>query len=124
MWLRHARSRRQRSGATWLRHACSRHQRSGAMWLRQARSRRRTLATAHELGEERDPVSRPERGLEVVLDAEYRIVDEHFDVLAELLTVPEGLMELRESRRDTRQHASDRRAGHQRFLQDAPARPV
>src|SRR6266542_4559206 len=51
---------------------------------------------AHELGEERDLVSRPEGGVEGVLDAEHRIVDEHLDVLAQLLAVPAGPLQLRE----------------------------
>src|SRR6266540_5882106 len=77
---------------------------------------------AHELREERDLVSRPEGGVEGVLDAEHRIVDEQLDVLAQLLAVPEDPLELREPRREALEHTPDRRARHQRLVHDAPAR--
>src|SRR3989449_8586459 len=108
MWLRHARS----IPEAWVIRRAR---------FRPARSGRGRSFPAHELGEERDPVSRPEGGVEGVLDAEHRIVDEHLDVLAQLVAVPEGPLELREPRREALEHTPDRRARGQRLVHDAPA---
>src|SRR5881409_1343705 len=81
-------------------------------------------APAHELGEQHDLVSRLQWGVEGVVDAEHRVVDEDLDVLAQLVAVPEGPVKLRVPRREPGEHAPDGRAGRQRLVQDAPPRPV
>src|SRR5262245_59568425 len=81
-------------------------------------------AAAHELGEQGDLVSRPQRRVEGVVDVEHRVVDEDLDVLAQLFAVPESPVQLGKARREPCEHAPDRRTGRQRLVEDAPPRAV
>src|SRR5205814_921218 len=74
------------------------------------RSRAEHLRPAHELTEKRDAVARPERRVERVRDAQDGGVHEDLDMLAELVAVPEGRLEVGIARRKPRPDAPARRA--------------
>src|SRR5207249_9143180 len=83
---------------------------------------RARLRAAHELGEERDPVTGLEGRIERVGDAEHGVVHEHLDVLTELAPVPERRGELRIPRRLVLEETLPAGAAPRRVPVGAPAR--
>src|SRR5207249_645526 len=60
--------------------------------------------------------------IEAVVDAQHGVVHEHLDVLAELVAVPQGAVELRKLCRGAGQDAANGRARREWLLEDAAPR--
>src|SRR5205814_3049384 len=79
---------------------------------------------AHELSEQRDPVTRLDRRVEGMGDPEDRVVDQHLDVLAELAAVPERGLQLGVARRQPFENGPQGRTGRHGLIEHPPTRAV